>query len=184
MQAAGRLTRSGTAPAGELRGEHRELPGPPTTPASVSPRLRKSCSATDSTVARCHTARPAASGDNSRPPTQAGADPAAVTTESSLSPTGSSNYGFGPIAVPSDETTARPGARCGSGRETLSLGVKGILVQAAELGYITQVTCRMPECSCLEELGARYVEPVTAEHTDWSPTHEHFPRAKVGDVSR
>jgi len=57
------------------------------------------------------------------------------------------------------------------------LGVKGILVQAAELGYITQVTCRMPECFCPEELGgARHFEPVSAENTDWSPTVEHFPR--------
>jgi hypothetical protein len=59
------------------------------------------------------------------------------------------------------------------------LGVKGILIQAAELGYITQVTCRMPECFCPEELGgACYFEPVTDEQTDWMPTHEHFPRAK------
>jgi hypothetical protein len=59
------------------------------------------------------------------------------------------------------------------------LGVKGILIKAAELGYITQVTCRMPECFCPEELGgARYFEPVTAERSDWKPTHEHFPIPK------
>ena len=58
------------------------------------------------------------------------------------------------------------------------LGVKGILIKAAELGYITQVTCRMPECFCPEELGgACYFEPVT-EGTDWTPTHEHFPLSK------
>jgi hypothetical protein len=58
------------------------------------------------------------------------------------------------------------------------LGVKGILIKAAELGYITQVTCRMPECFCPEELGgARHFDPV-AEQTDWSPTHEHFPLSK------
>ena len=63
-------------------------------------------------------------------------------------------------------------------RKLKSLGVKGILVRAAELGYITQVTCRMPECFCPEELGgARYFEPLT-ELTDWMPTHEHFPLAK------
>ena len=63
-------------------------------------------------------------------------------------------------------------------RKLKSLGIKGILIKAAELGYITQVTCRMPECFCPEELGgARYFEPYDAQ-TDWSPTHEHFPRAK------
>jgi hypothetical protein len=41
----------------------------------------------------------------------------------------------------------------------------------AELGYITQMTCRMPECFCPEELGgACYFEPVAAEDTDWMPT--------------
>ena len=59
------------------------------------------------------------------------------------------------------------------------MGVKGILIKAAELGYITQVTCRMPECFCPEELGgACYFEPVTAELTDWMPTLEHFPLSK------
>ncbi len=59
------------------------------------------------------------------------------------------------------------------------MGVKGILIKAAELGYITQVTCGMPECFCPEELGgARFFEPVTDELTDWMPTHEHFPRSK------
>jgi hypothetical protein len=74
------------------------------------------------------------------------------------------------------KTTAGPGARCRSGQETQSLGVKGILIEAAELGYITQVTCRMPEYFCPEELGgACYFEPVADELTDWMPTHEHFP---------
>ena len=64
-------------------------------------------------------------------------------------------------------------------RKLRALGVKGVLIKAAELGYITQVTCRMPECFCPEELGgAWYFEPVTDEYSDWSPTHEHFPRSK------
>lgn len=64
-------------------------------------------------------------------------------------------------------------------RKLKCLGVKGILIKAAELGYITQVTCRMPECFCPEELGgACYFEPVTDELTDWMPTHEHSPRSK------
>jgi hypothetical protein len=60
-----------------------------------------------------------------------------------------------------------------------ALGVKGILIKAAEQGYITQLTCKMPECFCPEELGgAGYFEPVTDEYSDWSPTHEHFPLSK------
>ena len=58
------------------------------------------------------------------------------------------------------------------------MGVKGILIKAAELGYITQVTCRMPECFCPEELGGACYFEVTDELTDWMPTHEHFPRSK------
>ena len=63
-------------------------------------------------------------------------------------------------------------------RKLKSLGVKGILIKAAELGYITQVTCRMPECFCPEELGGACYFEVTDELTDWMPTHEHFPRSK------
>ena len=37
----------------------------------------------------------------------------------------------------------------------------------------------MPECLCPEELGGPcYFEPVSAELSDWSPTHEHFPAPK------
>ena len=60
-----------------------------------------------------------------------------------------------------------------------ALGVKGILIKAAEQGYITEFTCKMPKCFCPEELGGTcYFEPVTAESSDWMPTHEHFPRSK------
>ena len=64
-----------------------------------------------------------------------------------------------------------------------ALGVKGILIEAAEQGYITQLACKMPECFCPEELGgACYFEPVTNEwgdwRSDWMPTLEHFPVSK------
>lgn len=63
--------------------------------------------------------------------------------------------------------------------ELKELGVKGILITAAEQGYITQLACKMPECFCPEELGgASYFEPVTAELNDWMPTHDHFPLSK------
>jgi hypothetical protein len=55
-------------------------------------------------------------------------------------------------------------------------GVKGVLIQAAEQGYITELACRMPKCFCPEELGgAYYFESVTDDLSDWMPTHEHFP---------
>jgi hypothetical protein len=58
------------------------------------------------------------------------------------------------------------------------LGVKGILIKAAELGYITDLSCGMPTCySPAEQGGARYFVPVS-ELSDWSPTHEHFPTPK------
>ena len=61
-----------------------------------------------------------------------------------------------------------------------ALGVKGILIKAAEQGYITQLACKMPECFCPEELGgACHFEPVTNDwsdwRSDWMPTLEHFP---------
>jgi hypothetical protein len=63
--------------------------------------------------------------------------------------------------------------------ELRELGVKGVLVQAAEQGRITELACQMEKCFCPEELGGRsYFEPVGADLSDWMPTHEHFPRAK------
>jgi hypothetical protein len=65
--------------------------------------------------------------------------------------------------------------------ELKKLGVKGILITAAEQGYITQLACQMPQCFCPEELGgASYFDPVTPDPkaNDWTPTHEHFPRPK------
>ena len=60
-----------------------------------------------------------------------------------------------------------------------ALGVKGILITAAEQGYITQLACKMPECFCPEELGgACHFDPVNAELSDWMPTLEHFPISK------
>jgi hypothetical protein len=59
------------------------------------------------------------------------------------------------------------------------LGAKRILIKAAEQGYITQLAYKMSKCFCPEELGgASYFEPVTAELSDWMPTHEHFPLSK------
>jgi hypothetical protein len=64
-------------------------------------------------------------------------------------------------------------------KELRALGVKGILVTAAEAGYITELKCGMPKCHCPEQWGGRgYFESGISEYSDWSPTHEHFPRAR------
>ena len=61
-----------------------------------------------------------------------------------------------------------------------ALGVKGTLIKAAELGYITEVTCGMPKCFCPEELGGtRYFAQRTNHWNDWEPTFEHYPIPKV-----
>ena len=61
-----------------------------------------------------------------------------------------------------------------------ALGVKGILVRAAELGYITEVKCGMPQCFCPEELGGvGYFAPRTNQWNDWEATLEHYPIAKL-----
>jgi hypothetical protein len=59
-----------------------------------------------------------------------------------------------------------------------ALGVKGILITAAERGYITEVKCGMPKCFCPEELGGAWHFVSVTEYSDWNPTHEHFPRPK------
>ena len=55
------------------------------------------------------------------------------------------------------------------------LGVKGILITAAESGYITEVKCGMPNCRCPEELGGASHFVALTKYSDWNPTHEHYP---------
>lgn len=60
-----------------------------------------------------------------------------------------------------------------------ALGVRGILPQAAEQGYIPEFACSMPECFCPAELGGRsYFEPSGTDLTDWMATVDHFPILK------
>ena len=63
-------------------------------------------------------------------------------------------------------------------RKLKALGVKGPLIKAAELGYITEVTCGMPECFCPELGGAGYFAPRTNQWNDWEATFEHYPISK------
>lgn len=52
--------------------------------------------------------------------------------------------------------------------------MKGILITAAEAGYITELECGMPECYFPEQWGGRGYFVKGNGH--WGPTHEHFPR--------
>ena len=93
----------------------------------------------------------------------------------------SSNYAFGADSLP---RLTRPQPDPARGAEVAKslrdLGVKGILVQAAELGYITELKCGMPQYFCPEELGgAGHFESLTDGYSDWNPTHEHFPLSKT-----
>lgn len=63
--------------------------------------------------------------------------------------------------------------------ELRCLGVKGLLVTAAERGRIKRLRCQMPQCFCPSELGGRtYFESVTSELSDWMPTYDHYPKSK------
>jgi acyl dehydratase len=55
------------------------------------------------------------------------------------------------------------------------LGVTGILITAAQEGYVKDVACEMPTCYCPEELGGKtYFEPVPEPLSDWMPTQDHI----------
>lgn len=60
-----------------------------------------------------------------------------------------------------------------------ALGVKGILIPAAEQGYVGEFACALPECFCPAELGGRsYFEPSGTPLTHWMATIDHFPILK------
>jgi hypothetical protein len=59
------------------------------------------------------------------------------------------------------------------------LGVRGVLIPAAQSGYIVKLECAMPECLCPSELGGReYFQEVRPDLPDWMPTADHFPLLK------
>jgi hypothetical protein len=60
--------------------------------------------------------------------------------------------------------------------ELRRLGVKGVLIDAAEQGYITEAACGMERCYCPE--GASHFVRNADGWSDWNPTHEHAPIAK------
>jgi hypothetical protein len=80
-----------------------------------------------------------------------------------------------------DETTSGHDAWCRSRREAQVLGrhQEKPLLKAAELGYITELTCGMPECFCPEELGGPdWFAPRSDTWDDWEPTFHYFPIPK------
>ena len=57
--------------------------------------------------------------------------------------------------------------------ELRRLGVRNILITAAEQGKLIEVRCEMPTCFCPDELGWRsFFEPV--HMIDWMPTLDHI----------
>jgi hypothetical protein len=53
--------------------------------------------------------------------------------------------------------------------------VRGVLVSAAQAGYIAELKCGMEYCFAAAQ--DRF-EPLGIPHGPWMPTHEHFPLAK------
>jgi hypothetical protein len=58
---------------------------------------------------------------------------------------------------------------------------RGILITAAEGGFITELECQMPTCLCPEELGGpRYFEDRAPALPSWMPTLDHVTQKKDG----
>ena len=53
--------------------------------------------------------------------------------------------------------------------------VRGVLIVAAEAGYITELRCEMPFCFAPDRGG---FDPLDLPLGPWMPTHEHFPLAR------
>ncbi len=52
---------------------------------------------------------------------------------------------------------------------------RGVLIAAAEAGYISELKCGMPHCFALTR---ERFDPLRLPLGPWMPTHEHFPLAK------
>jgi hypothetical protein len=63
--------------------------------------------------------------------------------------------------------------------------VRGILITAAEQGYITELHCQMPTCHCPEELGGKgHFVKVPEALPEWMPTVDHIqPKSEKGKLT-
>lgn len=62
-------------------------------------------------------------------------------------------------------------------RRLRALGTRGVLVQMARHGQITELRCEMPKCYC--QKGRGYFEPRSTSRRDWAPSADHYPRLKA-----
>ena len=64
--------------------------------------------------------------------------------------------------------------------ELQAKGVRGVLVEMAERGLITELRCAMPVCYCPG--GRGYFDPRSTRPDHWTPNPDHYPlpRAKGG----
>ena len=85
----------------------------------------------------------------------------------------SAHHGSEPGDLPVQEHTL---GNAGIAGQLRSLGVKGILVTAAEAGEITDLRCAMPECFCAE--GREHFDPRPPPVPPWAPTVDHHPVLK------
>lgn len=58
-----------------------------------------------------------------------------------------------------------------------ALGTRGVLVQMAQRGQLTELRCEMPKCYCHK--GRAYFEPKSTSRRDWAPSADHYPRLKA-----
>jgi hypothetical protein len=54
--------------------------------------------------------------------------------------------------------------------------VRGILRKLAGDGQLIEVRCEMPQCYCFR--GREHFDHAS-DHSDWSPTADHYPRLKM-----
>jgi len=71
------------------------------------------------------------------------------------------------------------------------LGVRGILITAAELGHSSELSCTMPTCRCPEELGGKgHFVNVPEALPEWihyrrpHPTQKPMPHSKAPKASK
>lgn len=79
------------------------------------------------------------------------------------------------LPPPMDEDQLDPEQGREVAAQLRKLGVQGILITAAELGHISELSCTMPICHCPEELGGKgHFINVPEALPEWIPTVDHI----------